>query len=74
MKTYELVIEERQPSCGGKSPFKSRILSVTTDDPVAYVKDLEKENPFSVTTREDGTIVMETEHNGMGVKYEFTED
>ena len=41
MAIYELVIEERQPTCGGKSPTKSKSMTVSTDDPVAYVKALE---------------------------------
>ena len=37
MKAYELVIEQRQPSCGGRAPTKCEIRTVTTDEPVAYV-------------------------------------
>ena len=57
MKTYELVIEERQPTCGGKSPTKSRIMTVTTDDPVAYVRTMEPEGALEVFTTDDGTLV-----------------
>ena len=41
MKTYELVIEEKQPTCGGRAPTKSEIRTVTTADPVAYVREQE---------------------------------
>ena len=42
MKTYELIIERRQPPCGGKPAKVVEVRSVTTDDPVAYVRSLEK--------------------------------
>ncbi len=74
MAVYELIKEERQPTCGGKSPIKSTILTVTTDDPVAYVRAQEPGNPLETWTTDDGTLVIETEHNGLWVRYEFTED
>ncbi len=73
MKTYELIIEERQPTCGGKSPTKSTIKTVTTDDPVAFVKALEPDGTLTVTTDEDGMITVQTDHNGLWIRYEFTE-
>lgn len=73
MANYELVIEERQPTCGGKSPTKSRIMTVTTDDPVAYVKTLEP-GELEVSTTDDGTLVVQADHNGMWIRYEFTEE
>ncbi len=72
MALYELVIEERQPTCGGKSPTKSRITTVETDDPVAYVQALEPACELEVE-EENGTLVVKTEHNGMWIKYEFEE-
>ena len=72
MKTYELVIEERQPTCGGRSPTRSTIKTITTDDPVAYVKALEK-GEIEVSEH-DGTLIIQTDHNGLWVKYEFTEE
>ena len=74
MKTYELVIEERQPTCGGKSPTRSTIKTVATDDPVAYVQGLEPEGKLDVYTTDDGTLVVQADHNGLWIKYEFTED
>jgi len=74
MKTYELVIEQRQPTCGGRAPTKSEILTVTTDDPVAFVQAREKDAPLEVTTNDEGALVIRTERNGLWVKYEFTED
>ena len=40
MKTYELIIERQQPPCGGKPAKVVEVRSVTTDDPVAYVRSL----------------------------------
>lgn len=74
MKSYELVIEQRQPTCGGRAPTKSEIRTVTTDDPVAYVKAIETSCDLDVTVQDDGVILIQTEHNGLWIKYEFTEE
>lgn len=74
MKNYELIIEQRQPTCGGRAPTKSEIRYVTTDDPVAYVQELEPACELEVTHNDDGSIVIKLDHNGLWVKYEFTED
>ena len=74
MKNYELVIEQRQPTCGGRAPTKAEIRMVSTDDPVAYVKALEPSCELEVSTNEDGAIVITLDHNGLWVKYEFNED
>lgn len=74
MKTYELVIEQRQPTCGGRAPTKSEIRTVTTADPLAYVKALEPSCEFEMTVNDDGVILITTEHNGLWIKYEFTEE
>ena len=74
MKTYELVIEQRQPTCGGRAPTKSEIRIVTTDDPVAYVQALEPTCELEVTNRDDGVIEIKLDHNGLWVRYEFIED
>lgn len=74
MANYELVIEQRQPTCGGRSPTKCEIRYVTTEDPVAYVKALEPGCEPEVTRNEDGSILIRLERNGLWVKYEFTED
>ncbi len=49
MATYELIIEEQQPICGGKPGTRSSITTVTTDDPVAYVRGLEPDSELDVT-------------------------
>ena len=74
MKTYELIIQHQQPSCGGKPPFRTEILTVTTDDPIAYVRKLEPSCTLEVRTDENGLITVLTEHNGARVRYEFCED
>jgi len=73
MKTYELIIEQRQPTCGGRAPTRSEIRTVTTGDPVAYVREKEPDCEPEVTDN-DGTIVVRLERNGLWVKYEFTEE
>ena len=74
MKTYELIILEQQPSCGGKSPYRSEIRTVSTDDPVAYVRKLEPAGELEVTETEPGVIRITAERNGALVRYEFSED
>lgn len=74
MKTYELVIERRQPTCGGRAPTKVEIRTVTTDDPVAYVQAIESSCTLEVTEKEDGVLLITTERGGLWIKYEFTED
>lgn len=74
MKTYELVIEQKQPTCGGRSPTKTEIRTVTTADPVAYVQALEPACKLEVKDTGDGGLLITTEHNGLWIKYEFTED
>ena len=74
MKTYELLIAEQQPTCGGQLPVKQTIKTVSTDDPVAYVQAIEHNAELETSALEDGTIVIEADHNGRWIKYEFTED
>jgi hypothetical protein len=74
MKTYELVIKESQPTCGGKSPTKTSIQTVTIEDPLAYVQGLEPDSALTVETAADDTVIVTGDHNGMPIKYEFTED
>lgn len=74
MKTYELIIERRQPSCGGKDPKDVQLRSVTTDDPVAYVRSMEKDGELEVTATADGEIVVSLSMGSKQVKYTFTED
>lgn len=73
MKTYELVIEQRQPTCGGRAPTKCEIRTVTTDDPVAYVQALEPSCELEVEQTAEGFLIK-TERGGLWIKYEFTED
>ena len=72
--TYELLIREKQPACGGNDPVKTTIRTVTTDDPLAYVKGLEPNGELTFSHAEDGTLIISTVRNGWTVSYEFTED
>ena len=74
MKTYEMITERRQPICGGKDPKKATISTVTTDDPVAYVRSLERKGDLEVSHNEDGDLVVTLESDGAKVRYTFTED
>ena len=74
MKTYELIIERRQPPCGGKPAKVVEVRSVTTDDPVAYVRSLEKTGELQGTDGSDGEIVVTLDAGLKQVKYSFTEE
>ena len=73
MKNYELVIQQKQPTCGGRAPTKCEIRTVTTADPVAYVQALEPSCELEVEQTAEG-FVIRTERGGLWIKYEFTED
>ena len=74
MKNYEVIIQQRQPSCGGRLPFESEIRNVSTDDPVAYVREKEPSCPLEIT-EEDGALVISAERSrGLWARYEFYED
>lgn len=72
--TYELIIERKQPPCGGKSPKNVQVRTVTTDDPVAYVRSIEKDGELEVETTPAGEIVVSLSIGAVEVKYTFTED
>lgn len=72
-KTYELLIEQRQPTCGGRAPTKCEIRTITTEDPVAYVQALEPFCQLEVEQTAHG-IVVKTERGGLWIKYEFVEE
>ena len=74
MKTYELIIERRQPPCGGNPPKVVQVQTVTTDDPVAYVRAIEKDGELQVTVNPDGEIVVSLDVGAKQIKYSFTED
>ena len=74
MKTYELVIERLQPSCGGKSPKEVKVLTVTTESPLNYVQQLEPAGNLEVTTSNDGEIVIALNEGLKHITYTFTEE
>lgn len=75
MKTYELIIERRQPTCGGQLPTKCEIKTVSTDDPLAYVRKLEPHGELQTSTTPAGEFIVELQDKrGHGVKYIFTEE
>lgn len=73
MKTYELVIERQQPSCGGKDPKEVKVLEVTTDNPLLYVQNLEPAGNLVVEARDNGETVISLDQGMKHITYTFTE-
>ena len=77
MKSYELIIERRQPPCGGKQSKLYDFQNVETDDPVAYVRAQEPELPkdaqLEVEDDGNGTVCVMFTSGVQPVKYEFSE-
>jgi len=73
MARYELIIERKQPTCGGRAPTSSEVRIVETDDPKAYVEQQEPGLALE-TTEENGVVTVSGIKNGLWFKYEFTED
>ena len=61
MKSYELSIETKQPTCGGKSPTKVELLEVKLDDPLAFVRSREADLPLLTEQSPDGDLVVRVE-------------
>ena len=73
MARYELIIERRQPTCGGRAPTTSEVRMIETDDPMSYVQSQEPGLALEGTV-ENGAVVISGTKNGHWFKYEFTED
>ncbi len=73
MPRYELVIEKKQPICGGRTPRACEIRSVVTDDPVEYVKKI-ADSPITEITNNNGVILIRCDRGKEWETYEFTED
>ena len=74
MKTYELIIERLRPSCGGQDPKEVKMLTVTTDDPLAYVREIEKNGELSMETNAAGEIVITLNQGLKHITYTFAEE
>ena len=74
MKTYELIVERRRPSCGGQDPKEVKMMTVTTDDPMAYVRSLEAEGDLVMETNPAGEIVITLDKGLKHITYTFAED
>ena len=74
MARYELLINQKQPSCGGKSPTRCEIQIVETTDPLSYVQEREPGCELTIEHQPNDVIIISGEHNGMWFRYEFTED
>jgi len=73
MARYELIIERKQPTCGGRAPTTSEVRMVETNDPMEYVRQQEPELSLE-GTYENGVTIISGVKNGLWFKYEFTED
>lgn len=73
-KAYELTIEKKQPTCGGRAPTACEVRNVTTDDPMAYVRSQEPGTNPVLMQDADGVILIRVEKGSQWVNYEFTED
>lgn len=75
MKNYELIIERRQPPCGGKQTKLYDFQNVETDDPVAYVRAHEQDvsDDMEVDRSKDGVVCIQFTRGIQPVRYEFTE-
>ena len=73
MKSYELSIETRQPTCGGKSPTNVELLEVSLEDPMAFVRSREADLPIETEQTPDGDLVYRVETEKHQVTYTFTE-
>ena len=73
MARYELIIERKQLTCGGRAPTASEVRMVETSDPMAYVQQQEPELELE-RSEENGVVTISGVKNGMWFRYEFTED
>jgi len=74
MAAYELTIERKQPTCGGRAPTACEVRNIVTDDPMAYVRSQEVGAEPQLMQDENGTILIRVERNGLWVNYEFVSD
>ena len=73
MRSYELTIETRQPTCGGKSPTNVELLEVELEDPMAFVRSREFDLPLETEQTPDGDLVVRVNKDKHQVTYTFTE-
>ena len=73
MKAYELTIETKQPTCGGKSPTNVELLEVQLEDPMAFVRGREADLPIETEQSPDGDLVYRVNTEKHQVTYTFTE-
>ena len=72
MPLYELIVETRQPGCGGKPPRVFQFLEVETDDPAAYVQEKEPGLALEQLRGDDGELTISVSKDMHQVHYRFT--
>ena len=70
---YELVHEIKN-LCRNNQMRDVFFKEIETDDPVAYVRSIEKDGELQVTVNPDGEIVVSLDVGAKQIKYSFTED
>ncbi len=73
MKSYELTIETRQPTCGGKSPTNVELMEIALEDPMEFVRSREFDLPLETEHTPDGDLVVRVDQAKHQVTYTFTE-
>ena len=73
MKSYELTIETRQPTCGGKSPTNVELMEISLEDPMAFVRSREADLPLETENTPDGDLIIRVDKDKHQVTYTFTE-
>ena len=73
MTEYELIIERSQPTCGGKSPKEVKMMTITTDDPEAYVRGLEPAGELVRSVNDAGELIFDLDSGSKRIRYIFTE-
>ena len=63
MAAYEVTIERKQPTCGGRAPTACEVRNITTDDPMAYVRIQEPGSEPVLMQDEDGVILIRVERS-----------
>ena len=72
--TYELIIERVRPSCGGQDPKEVKMMTVTTEDPMAYVRGLEPDGELVCETNASGETIITLDKGLKHITYTFAED
>ena len=71
MARYELIIERKQPTCGGRAPTSSEVRMVETADPMAYVQQTRLALAKDMLRRTEESVLRISEGCGFGSQAHF---